>query len=859
MASTKRNAESGANLNRNSLMASLKATQIIAQQPQKAVLPAGSSMKPMAVCLKANQKSSWVEILALIVDYLDVPDLFRFARTNKRMLEMVYDDSRWVQKLQSMGVWNETEARKRADSVMKKASVTHRGSKPGVVAAPDVNASSNGTSSTPGRPHSGSVTLFDAVEEVAKTDPKAVHARKQSSIDPGFDSPTLISGGNAIPQGNAMNKDPGLALLALSRVRSMRGYARQEYGKVYGALAPFYYDIAKAKSHTDPMLFRTYRDPEQQAQMLSQLKAFSKSDYASGWSSREQKLESMMGIFENAVLREFDQGLQIGDIDGGARRYARVLVLLNGGMAGIDMFIQNNPVMTKREEFGDAWNVLRGVPSGDINLQASDEFFRRLAIALNEQVDVMDRVFPPGVDVLSPFVERVVEDIVSEYLTTLLDEAHSHGIETYVKAASGVFEQSRRFLISLKPSKSSQSDFQQKTQRAIAGCFEQHIDLYLQEELSFFKTKSEHQVESWEKRLTDEEQSTESFFLSNVNRQAVKQDFLSSFKKVVMLPVTAVSSSISSSSSRKPTTSITATADANKRSSTPVPPGTPVPEAPSSELAAKAAIMNSRLEGIKTLFSIEVALNLVHAAKASLERVAHFVQLGGQSGEEAREQCETIFITLIQILGNRHIKNGFDKAVTHLSDYNPREIGEHTSSGVAPLVTFLELVNVGDLIQQMIDVFYVQELVTPKLSDSDDFLSPAVKEKKRFEQMLDERVAAGLSMGIDVLMNEVEFICATKQQPEDFNPPVGPDGHAVITDIGESTTAREVVKVVSSHVSMLIGSTDKNVLDVFNQEVGVRLFTVLCKHLKRQRISVDGAIRLIRSVFLCLVLDRLKV
>jgi recyclin-1 len=44
---------------------------------------------------------------------------------------------------------------------------------------------------------------------------------------------------------------------------------------------------------------------------------------------------------------------------------------------------------------------------------------------------------------------------------------------------------------------------------------------------------------------------------------------------------------------------------------------------------------------------------------------------------------------------------------------------------------------------------------------------------------------------------------------------------------------------------MLVGSTEKNMLDVFNQEVGLRLFSVLCKHLKRQRISVDGAIKLI--------------
>lgn len=256
--------------------------------------------------------------------------------------------------------------------------------------------------------------------------------------------------------------------------------------------------------------------------------------------------------------------------------------------------------------------------------------------------------------------------------------------------------------------------------------------------------------------------------------------------------------------------------------------------------------MNSRLRGIKGLLSIEVALNIIHHAKGSLERIANFVKLGDRAGEEAREQCEAIFVALVQDLGNKHIKGGFDKAVAHLGEYKPREITEHTSKGVKPLVTFLELVNVGDLIQQMVDVFYMQELVALKLSDPDDFVNPAVKEKKRFEQMLDERVAAGLNKGIDVLMEEVEYVCATTQLPGDFNPEAGRDGMPAVIDIGPSETAKQVVIVVSSHVSMLVGSTDKNVLDVFNQEVGVRLFTVLCKHIKRQRVSVDGAIKLIR-------------
>jgi recyclin-1 len=168
-------------------------------------------------------------------------------------------------------------------------------------------------------------------------------------------------------------------------------------------------------------------------------------------------------------------------------------------------------------------------------------------------------------------------------------------------------------------------------------------------------------------------------------------------------------------------------------------------------------------------------------------------------------------------------------------------------------VTFLELVNVGDLIQQMIDVFYEQELVAAKLTDRNDFLNPAAKEKKRFEQMLDERVAAGLNVGIDVLIDEVEHIFAITQQVTDFNPGALADVAGkeqgvpvhIQMDIGPSPTAVKIVEIVEGHTRLLNGSTDKNVLDVFNQEVGLRLFSAVCKHIKRQRISVDGAIRLI--------------
>jgi recyclin-1 len=55
---------------------------------------------------------------------------------------------------------------------------------------------------------------------------------------------------------------------------------------------------------------------------------------------------------------------------------------------------------------------------------------------------------------------------------------------------------------------------------------------------------------------------------------------------------------------------------------------------PTTELAAQTAILNSRLERIKTLFSIEVALQLIHMGKESLERLKTFQHLQGDMGQK---------------------------------------------------------------------------------------------------------------------------------------------------------------------------------------------------------------------------------
>lgn len=757
--------------------------------------------------------------MSSILDHLSPTDLIRAARSSKLMCEMAYDDTRWVQRLKRMGCWNELEARRHVEEVH------------------------------------GTIANLDSVEQQEQVKAEMPNISvgtadgTRNSLSDGFDQINLST---TAPTGNQDEPESDIALGALKQVRSIRGEARQEYGKVHAVLAPFYDDIVASGPSPDNLVFKKYTHPQHQAQILSQLQAFSKCDATEGWRERVEQVQSAVSMFETAAVKEFRQGYETGDIDGAMRQYAHVLRALDGGDSAVELFIHHNHMVTQRSDLGKVSDCIDG-STQRVKLEHTQAFFTRLSVAYNEEVSIINRVFPRSTNIAAPFVEKVGKDVLYPFLTALFDELHRSNVESYLNAISGTFVQCMNLTENLLPIQNADGNFDDFVDHVVAGVYEPHVDLYLAEELDYFRKNSEAAVGEWDRQLSEQAASTESFLMSNVNRQADKRDFLTSFKKVIMMPVSILPSfsgskpndsksdqeSIASDSSSTPK-------GPNRFSTIASPKPTPLTEAPTSELTAKAAVMKMRLEGIRELFSIEIALSLVHSAKSSLERAAQFVRVGGQTGNAANRQCEAIFVSLLRILGHRHVIVGFDKAVDHLSNYRPREQGDRDQSGVEPLVTFLELVNVGDLILQMLDVFYEQELVGSKLTDRNDFLDPAVKEKKKFEQMLDGRVAAGLNKGIDVLLEEVDYILATRQLPTDFNPGVSTDPHRQPMDVRVSDAAVAVVDVVSSHTKMLVGSTDKSTLDVFNQEVGLRLWAALCKHLKRQRISVEGSLKLIR-------------
>lgn len=250
-----------------------------------------------------------------------------------------------------------------------------------------------------------------------------------------------------------------------------------------------------------------------------------------------------------------------------------------------------------------------------------------------------------------------------------------------------------------------------------------------------------------------------------------------------------------------------------------------------------------RFDRLQLLLSLDTALQLIQADRDSLKRIQTFIRYPGVYGRKVRDAIEEVFLVLLQVLSEKHVCPAFAQATQQMAAYKPSE--HEDGIAVAPLVQFFELVHIGDTIQQMVDVYFEKEMVRPVGSglrdctgntptdplcslgkkkkqaayiDRRDFLNAVVREKKKFEAALDDAVAQGLNAAVNILMVSVEHLITTRQGLRDFTPDRDDD-----FDLTPTRACVEAIETLKQHCDMLRGSTDKQILEVFNQEVGIRL------------------------------------
>ncbi|KAG0325464.1 F-box protein: endocytic membrane traffic, recycling ReCYcling 1 [Podila humilis] len=533
-------------------------------------------------------------------------------------------------------------------------------------------------------------------------------------------------------------------------------------------------------------------------------------------------------------------------------------------------------------------------------------FMEFTEMEFQKQAIIINDVFPEEADVLYNFTERVFEDVISEYCSQLFDMCSMRDKLLYLKSVPTAYrflEKLEHTVATMEPLHLPMY----RVEKLLARVFAPWLEQYLKQELDWVQKSCRDQIDKYDRQRDNNK--TEPKRMNPRNRELFKRNFLKGFRTVLTLPYKISSSivaGVTASTSSSTTTPTSATVPTAPSGTTSLPPSSSNTSAPSTASRRKsnrfsirsitsltgssvsssapntptssnpttfapdqvAASSSSDSDSIRSspggvgnntqmsqqeqqqqaiaaaqemeeemnsLLSVELALHLIHLDKDALQRLSAFAALGGVLGGRVQKTIEMVFIALLKSMGQSHIKPGFAAAIQQLGRYKPST--EH-GEGVTPLMDFFELVHVADLILQMVQVYYAEEMC--KHIDKMDFLNEANKEKKAFERMIDDGVAAGLDKSIEVLIGQVTYILETMQQPTDYNPDENSD-----IELQPTLACREAVTCLTTHTKMLIGCTDKHTLDVFFQEIGLRLFNCLTKHLRSNIVSSQGGFVLI--------------
>lgn len=527
----------------------------------------------------------------------------------------------------------------------------------------------------------------------------------------------------------------------------------------------------------------------------------------------EQNLIILKEIFVNSVLREMEDNFALKRYDV-VGKFIFVLLLCREEKNAIEFFRSKADFSLEVEmpdNFCDSEGVLQ-IESLTSTLNSMKDF-------LTTKIKLADTLFEDRYPVVLQFMESFIQEVVLDFINVLFGSDDSR-ISDMPLVYSLIKE---KLCDELPQSKNAGTEFHKIVKEFLNMYLEPSIIKYLNIQPQEFEAEVSKLFLTYRKEAATKEKETNEQIYNSLRDQSFdgsnitddKNDFLSSFTKIFKLPN-------------------------NEKQKT----------QEQLQLAYNLNLISKNLQNIKTFVSLDLCYRVVQRAQHKTDEMYTFQEIE-KVVSIMRLKCQEVFKILVDQLSSNHVKPAFEKAMTLLKKYDSNEIQrvelklEGVETQVEPLVQFTELINIGDIILQMVSIFYRDELIQKNIIDKNrDFLNDVVQAKKSFETQLDDYVAEGLNIGINKLMDEVEFVFNTVQIPTDFSPNPK-DSDFSRREIKPTQCAEKIVDLLTNHSFLLTGATDKGTIDVYQQEIGERFFGEVVKHIKKNFISADGAIFLI--------------
>ncbi|KAJ3128277.1 F-box protein: endocytic membrane traffic, recycling ReCYcling 1 [Nowakowskiella sp. JEL0407] len=662
------------------------------------------------------------------------------------------------------------------------------------------------------------------------------------------------------------------SLLAKSGRNSGR-VGREMFKQIYTTLYPYYVDFRKSQQNS--RIFQDFKDVVEVATILRRLRLFSQAKFLEDTDEANFSLESTIEWFESTILGNFERAYDSQQIPE-MRKNAIASFQLNGGSACVLLFISKNPIF-----FDHTYNPslisskLPSLTGPAVGYALGDDFakFMDYTLAnLNKQAEIISQVFPPETDALTVFVNKVFEDSIAEYVNAIIVCSRDREGQAIFLHTLAVCVHCCSQLVSIIGEGHGVKVDSQVLKDTVASLFRPYTAKYIESEIQYAKKKFAEEIDRWNHMKRESNRlrlAAENGYFDQTKAQAHKRQVLKSFRAALFAPVQAVGSAIAQASNlnrvqpqrlvpkKKKDTLIDIDTDEetdDEEGDGELSPGTLVPEKQKSSLMDGAVEIQrysydqekvNKLDNnsLGSLINLELCLTLIHADKEALGRA--LVITGNTDWEKIRPNVEKVYSILLRAVGQDHIKPAFTAAIEQLEkvtkdfDSTSTAVFQNIEIGNRTLNQFFELIHIADVVHQMIEVYYQEDVKC--WVDESDFMSEIIVEKKTFERLLDDQVAHGLDKSIMIIINHVEALMSKEQNLMDFNPPdVG-----VMNISGPTRACLISIEALTKQTSSITGVTDRHTLDVFYNEIGVRFFNAILKHLKRCQISQSGAMQLI--------------
>ena len=391
---------------------------------------------------------------------------------------------------------------------------------------------------------------------------------------------------------------------------------RDAFRQVYMELKPYYLDFECRQ--TESKVFKDFKDISKISAVLNKLQLLEKSGLL-GTPNEDISfaLQTAYEWFESTLLGHFEIAYDANNVYE-MKRNAISAYYLNGGAAAVQLFISKNPVF-----FDESFNPsliaskLPAVTGTSMGYALSDEFAKYMDHMLNnckKQLEIVSHVFIPEMQAMTLFVNKVFEDSISEYLSSIIAAAKKReDLIVYLHTVASSIYTCFQFVDYLAQNNMNVSIDVEPVKDSIRDIFSAYFTSYIDDELKYLRKRYKSEIDKWDNRGAKSSKANaaaarESYLGDSKKAQEHKRYVMNTMKAIMFAPVALTSMVIEGVSGGKKPHQKSLLEDAE-----------PITSDQFSPIRDNATY-NLDDTSMNALLSLELVLNLMHTNKESLGR-----------------------------------------------------------------------------------------------------------------------------------------------------------------------------------------------------------------------------------------------